>query len=392
MALVEGRSAPRKESRVILRLAARNLLHEPSRSAVALSGVAFAVLLVTLQAGILVGSAENASTVVDHSRADLWIASPEVRNFDFGRPIPEARWLQALGTPGVARAERMIVAYADWKDSRGRIEKILLVGIEPGAQLSGPWEMAGGDLGGLRLEGGVVIDERERTRFGDRGPLALGDRGEINERAARVVGFSRGVGSMTTIPYVFASLRTATEFSSLYAPGDVSYVLVRGEPGVDRRALADRLGELPDVEVLPAEAFSRRSRGYWVFGTGLGIGWCMTAILGLGVGTVVLSQTIYTLTFEKRSEFATLKSIGWSARALGGVVLAQAGILGAIGYALGVGASRVVLEWIPPAVSIRLSTGLAAAVLALTGLVALASAANSVWRLARLEPAEVFHS
>ena len=96
---------------MIVRIGIKNLFHDPVRAATALAGVAFAVLLGVLQIGILEGASRNASGVIDHAGADVWVLSPNTRKFDFGLSIPERRFYQVLATPGVERAERVAVAW-----------------------------------------------------------------------------------------------------------------------------------------------------------------------------------------------------------------------------------------------------------------------------------------
>ena len=54
-------------------LAWRNLSHDRARFIVTLIGVGFAVLLMGVELGLLVGFARTTSGLVDHSRAALWI-------------------------------------------------------------------------------------------------------------------------------------------------------------------------------------------------------------------------------------------------------------------------------------------------------------------------------
>lgn len=376
---------------MIVRFGWKNLLHDPVRAGTAVAGVLVAVLLLVLQIGLLDGSSRTASGIIDHADADLWVTAPNTCTFDFGDTVLERRFTQVLCTPGVARAERMVLAFGKWKSADGRQQNVLLIGLEPDAHLAGPWELAAGARAAWRLDEGVVIDEQERHRFGVSGrPLALGDRTEINGRRAEVVGFSRGVGSFTTVPFVFTSLRTAWAISD-FGENYVTYVLVRAARGVDPAALARRLRALPGVDVLTRETFTARTRDYWIFGTGLGLGLVLTAVLALVVGGVIVGQTIYTMTEEKRREYGTLKALGYGAADLMGAVLVQAGALGAAGYVLGLAISATFVRCVPlRGVAIRFSPELALGVLALTGLLTLIASISSIARLARMEPAAVF--
>ncbi len=378
---------------MIATLGWKNLVHDRVRAATAVAGVVVAVMLLTLQIGLLDGSSRNASGPIDHSPADLWVVAPNTGTFDFGESILERRLYQVLRTPGVARAERMVLAFGKWRSGDGRQQNVLAIGLEPDARLSGPWGMAAGDARPYRRDDAVVIDEQEKVRFGSAGrPLALGERIEINAVMAEVVGFSRGVGTFTTIPFVFTGLRTAWRISE-FGPNYVNYVLVRAAVGVAPEELAEQLRRIPDVQVLTRAEFSASTRRYWIFGTGLGLGIVVTAVLALVVGIVIVGQTIYTMTEEKRREYGTLRALGYGTRDLVQAVLVQAGALGASGYAIGLAISVLLVRSVTlRGVAIHLSVELALAVLGLTALLASAASLSAIARLARMEPAEVFRT
>ena len=54
-------------------LARKILLHDRTRFAVTVMGVAFAVALVFVQVWLFEGLLSNASVTIEHSAADLWI-------------------------------------------------------------------------------------------------------------------------------------------------------------------------------------------------------------------------------------------------------------------------------------------------------------------------------
>jgi ABC-type antimicrobial peptide transport system permease subunit len=56
-------------------LARRNLFHDKIWLAVTLTGIVFAVVLITVQLGLFTGFATTTSNIIDHSGADLWIAA-----------------------------------------------------------------------------------------------------------------------------------------------------------------------------------------------------------------------------------------------------------------------------------------------------------------------------
>jgi putative ABC transport system permease protein len=55
------------------------------------------------------------------------------------------------------------------------------------------------------------------------------------------------------------------------------------------------------------------------------------------VGTVVAGQTFYLFTLENLKQFGALKAMGTTNRRLMGMILLQALVVGAVGYAIGMG-------------------------------------------------------
>jgi putative ABC transport system permease protein len=105
------------------------------------------------------------------------------------------------------------------------------------------------------------------------------------------------------------------------------------------RALRDTLRTaLPETDVWTSESFSWQTRGYWLFTTGAGAALLIAALLGLVVGLVIVSQTLYSATVERMSEYATLRALGASNRYLKAIILRQSLISGTIGYAIGTSA------------------------------------------------------
>nr|HPZ99246.1 ABC transporter permease [Phycisphaerae bacterium] len=150
-------------------IARRNLFQDKVKLGMALVGIVFSVGLVTLQFGLLLGTMYNASGIVDHAGCDVWVMQKSTRNLDLCDVMNERRYYQVAATPGVAWAERLIVQFTMWKLPDGRQENTSIVGLEPYSRLQLPWEMAEGRREDIWRCGGVIIDERERVRFGQPG-------------------------------------------------------------------------------------------------------------------------------------------------------------------------------------------------------------------------------
>jgi putative ABC transport system permease protein len=343
-----------RRSSIAFRLALRNLARDRVRMAITVVGVAFSVVLMALQLALLIGFALTSSSMIDRAPADFWIMPRGTQNVDqTGTMAGDVRY-QTLALPGVASATKMLVRFIPWKRPDGGIEAIILVGVDVD-QLSGlPWSMESGSPASLKFPDAVIIDRLYAKKLGIANP---NETVEINGHRARVVGFTAGIRAFTQAPYVFASYKTAETIGTV--PQDrTSYVLVTAREGADRAQLGKELAaRFPEYDVLSASRFAWQTRIYWLLTTGAGAALLIAAFLGLVVGIVIVTQTLYAATVERLKEYATLRAMGAGNVYLRGVVLRQALLSAAIGYGLGMavaeatiilgrnGAAAFVLPW-----------------------------------------------
>ncbi len=368
-------------------LARKLLLHDRIKFLVASAGVSVSVLMVLLQVGLYLGFMQNASNLIDHSAADFWVTGEGNENFDFAAPMPEDAYYRVASTPGVARAERMLLAFGQWRLSNGGTQGVEVVGLERDARLLRPWQVVGGDARRIAETDGIVVDRSEFPKLGAQG---IGDTNEIFGVRSEIVAVTEGIRSFTTSPFVFANLETAHAYVRF--PADrISYVLVEAAPGADRDALLERLNGLSHLEAYPTAAFSERTRGYWSERTGVGAGFFTTAVMAVLVGFVVVGQILYTGTLAHLREYGTLKAMGATNAGIVGVVLLQALLSGAIGYVVGGGLSFLARGAVAAAnLNLVLSTPLLVGTAILTVLMCSFAAILSIVKVVRLDPASVF--
>lgn len=377
----------------MLRLARKNLLHDKLKLATAVAGVVFATVLMNLQVGMLSGFADTITAIVRESPGDLWIMQEGTKNYEMVMGLPEQRHFQALSTEGVAWSSRMIVDWTAWKTPAGQFEQVICVGVDPERPVGLPWRMQEGSVEGLWTEGGVVLDALERKRLGGGTPVQLGQEVEIRGHRAKVVGFSQGVRSFTTTPFVFTSLTHARDYAhGLDTRTQVKYVIVGVAPGHDVEAVRARLlARLPEVEVLTKWELMRRSVIYWLLGTGAGVMSILAAVLGLLVGGAIVGQAIYSQTMEKFREYGTFKALGGTNGELAGVILAQSLMTSLLGYVIGVLIAAVAAHFANQGqLLILMPPGLIVVLGVVTVLMCAAATFGSVLRVVRLEPAIVF--
>lgn len=373
---------------MIFTIAKQNLLHDKIRLVVTLTGIVFAVALITIQLGIFIGFTQTISAVIDNSQADVWVTSPGVKNFDIALPLTREKYYEVLSAPGVKRAAKFIIQFADWKKPDGGQESIELIGYETNKGMGGPWNIVGGAEGLLDLRNGVIADQLYMEKLGVE---KLGDKVEINNRQARVVGFTRGIRSFTTSPFVFASFQTAYTHTHLNQD-QFTYILAKGENDLPPTALKESIiRHTRDVDAYTTEEFSRKTQGYWMFNTGAGTSILMAAFLGLVVGTVVVAQTLYATTLEHIAEYATLKAMGAPNTYICGIIILQAILSAIFGYGFGICISYMVASLSQfAALAIIIPKTIAIGMFFLTVVMCVCSSLISIRKVMTLDPALVF--
>lgn len=375
----------------------RNLKRDRVRMVVAVLGVVFAVVLVTVEVGMLLGLVRNASLLIDRSNAELWVSTVDVKTFDFATPLSQRKKYLIQSIPGVERVEEYNVSYSVWKLPTGGNTNIQVVAFDPWSPLAAPIELVQGNLDDLHNQDAIVIDEEERAKLGN---PQLGDYVEVMQRRARIVGFTRGMRSFTTTPYVFTSLNRGDTYGWMSngptAQGGQSsiYFLVRVAQGHKIEDVQAAIqAAVPDVEAHTRDGFSWRTRRYWLLETGVGLGFLAAAFLGLLVGGVIVSQTLYAMTVERLPEFGVLKAMGATMRELAWIVLEQGLICGILGLVLGALISvGVGLAAGATGTTVLIPVPLLVGVACLTLVLCSGAALVSIARLRQLEPAMVFRT
>ena len=369
-------------------LAERNLFHDRVRLVVTLTGVVFAVVLIVVQLGLYVGFARTTTALVDQSRADLWVVAKNVPYIEQGIPFSERKLYTVRATPGVAEAQNYIVRFSRWKRADGQEEAIQIVGVNPESTMGQAWNVVAGSRENLRVDDSVIVD---RIYFPKLGVSELGESAEILGHRARVVGLTRGIRTFTTSPYVFTNYRDALDYANL-RDDQTMFILIKAQPGVNVEGLRRSLqARLEGVDVLTRQQFSDMTRHYWMFTTGAGMAVLMGAALGLLVGVVVVAQTIYSSTMDHLREFGTLKAIGATNSYIYKVIMKQAIIAAALGYALGIALSLLVVrESGKGGANIVVTWELGAGMLGVTVVMCIASALVSINKVTKIDPAMVF--
>jgi len=377
----------------MLWLAFKTLFQERGRLIITLIGIIFSAVLTLMEVGIYLGMMGNATGIVRHTDADIWIMSKNVPNFDFSQPFPAYRIDRVRALDQVLWAEKLQVQFAFLKLHDGRREQAQVVGFDPDTGIGGPWDMAVGRPALVKGGHYMIMDTSSRQRLGD---LQIGSLWELNlfkEQSFKLVGLSRGVVSFTTIPVVFTSYNEVERtLASTSFADTTSFIIVKlKDPGSIDAVVATLRKQLPDNDIYTRDGFIQRAVEYWTVQTGMGMAFFLTAILAVLIGGAIVGQTIYAGTMEHLRDYGTLKAMGARNRDINLVILSQAATSAVIGYALGVMITLIMRGAISGAgVPMQTPFSLFFVMFIVIVLTCLAAAYISVRKVKTLDPVMVF--
>jgi putative ABC transport system permease protein len=373
------------------------LWHRKVRFAVALAGIAFAVMLILMQLGFRSSLFESAVRYHKLLRYDLAIFARDSQYIVSPQEFSDRRLYQALAVDGVRAVSPVYIGRGPWKNPQTLENRIIyIVGIDPEDDVLPVPGVAEGRRQ-IRLQDVVLFDDASRSEYGPIGERFRAGEAittEVNDRRVRV----GGLFTLGTSFGIDASLLTSpSNFLRLFPNRprhQIDLGLVQLAEGVDPVVIRDRLRALlpEDVIVMTCDEFVARETAYWNAATPIGFVFTFGAIIGLVVGTVIVYQILFSDVSDHLAEYATLRAIGYSNGYISGVVVQQALILALLGYGLGTlaalrlyGVARAATK-----LPMELTSERAAVVLLTTIAMCTFSGLLALRRVRNLDPAEVF--
>lgn len=318
-------------------LAWLQLMHEPRRLIAAIAGITFAVVLMLVQLGFEQALFASVTLFYSHLNCELVMLSPLFQSMNAIADFSHRRILEARGFEGVESARALYLGPAKWVNPvNHQARYIFVIGMEPVPGIFDIPEL-NRQVSTLSQPGVALFDIRSRPEYGPIERL-LRENGqvitEVNGNWTRVAGgFPLGTSFVAD-----ATLVTSDENFKRLAPsrdfGSVDLGVIKLRPGADPIAVRDKMrAALPrDVRVITKAEMLEMERQYWAKNTPIGFVFRMGLGMGILVGMIVVYQILYSDVTDHLAEYATLKAMGYSDGALGGVVIREALMLSAFGF------------------------------------------------------------
>lgn len=401
-------------------LAWKNLVHNKVRTAVALAGVGFAVILIFMQMGFKGAVRKTATQIYDALEFDLMLRSPAYLHLTEPRIFPRERVFQAASLPEVAKARPFYLGLSEWQapqpaDARpdqwsGDWRGIITMGVDPTDPAFIPPELRAKSrrLTDPRF---VLIDSKSKPEFGPKNGVRFTEEdvgvktalGSARVQIVGVVELGTGLAANGACIANFDGFAKACPWQPL---DEANFGLVSLKPGVDPVAVKYRMQALlgapttspqpsstpADVEVLTRAEVNEREEYRWVVQTPLGRIFNFGVWVALFVGVAIVYQVLSSDIANMMGEYATLKAMGYPSRYLTSVVLQQSVLLALVGYVPSLIVSwalyRFVGSW--SGLPMIMTWQIAVLVLALAVLMCTLSGLAALRKLFNADPADLF--
>lgn len=360
-----------------MNLALRDVRRHLARFVGTAAGLGLLLSVVVAMQGIYAGMVDDATILTRAMHADLWLVQRDTRGpFAEGSRLDPSVEARAAAVPGV-RTARPYTYQLIQREHRGAVMRIALVGLgwpdDPGRSLP--------LVRGRRLQqphGEMIVD----ASLG----LGIGEKLMLAGEHYRVVGLTRNALTSGGDSVAFMTVSDA-ELVAFDQPPEAAVLerqrvverlrrtdLGRGQPALedlatDPRWRAPALASPPVAAVLveadphrlaevrevmrswgDVSVYSQSEEEALLLGgvvqrARMQIG-LFTAILTLTAAVIVM-MVMYNLTLEKTHDLAVLKLMGAPKPRLLGLVLQQAWLLGALGYAVAFALGELVFPMFP---------------------------------------------
>ena len=372
------------------------LTHKRGRFVAALSGVAFANVLVLVQLGIMNSMATATLKPYELFEADIMISAADANALAEGSNVARQWMLQAFADPDVVAGMGLFVGNAPW--DRGDTD---ITFTTFGIDLGQPGFVApaiAGDLALLQVQDVAIIDRLARGLPRDEAaairpqtPLSF----ETQGRTLTALDTFAGGGGFGGDGYMFVSDQTFLSLFPARSSAAPDHILLRLRPGADADATIARLQTLisaDDLRIRSYDAAAQEDLRYQQTQRPTGVIFGFGVLIGVLVGLVIVYQVLSADVADHLREYATFKAMGYGPRFFLGIVVEEALVLGLLGFLPGLAVGTAILTLMGAITTLPLSMTPAMALMVFIGTVVFSvlSGVIATRRLSAADPADLF--
>ena len=355
--------------------------------------IAFSSFLMSHQSSIFAGIMDRTTSQIKDVRdANIWVMDPYTQYFDEVKSLTDSDVYRVRGVSGVEWAVPLFVGKPRAKGPDGTFRVVILMGMDDTTLVGAPRDLVLGSIANLREPDSIIVDRGGYQFFFPGQPLALGRTLEMNDHRVKIAGICNSSAPFTNFPVFYTRYSQAITYVGRER-NQMSFVLAKAAPGVTDAEACRRIASATGLRAETSNDFGWRTVMYYVRHTGIPLNFGITIAIALIVGTVVAGQTFYIFTIENLKQFGALKAIGVTNLRIVGMILLQALLVAAIGFALGISGTAAFFEAFKNNLDLRglhLYWQIAVGTGGVVMLIIILASLLSVRRVLVLEPAVVF--
>jgi putative ABC transport system permease protein len=373
------------------------LTHSKGRFIAAVSGVAFANLLVFMQLGIM--GALNTSTIAPYAmlNADIIVSSDAGNTLTDSDNIAQVWMFRALAVSGVADATPIYIGNLPFTLSDGTSLSLLVFGLDA-MKTTFVVPSIAQSMGQLTIENTVLLDQDTRgiptsvvegIVNGEAFPF------EANGRTLMAVATMEVGGGFLADGMLVTSDQSFLRFFPNRSSGAPDHILIHVAEGVSPGTVAQRLRAVLPLESVKVQTTHEAAQADLAFmsterPTGIIFGFGV--FMGILVGLVIVYQVLSTDVADHLGEYATFKAMGYGQSFFLGIVFEEAIVLAVFGFipglivSMGLYAALVAVTGLP----VEMEAGRAILVFFGTLAACTISGAIATRQLANADPADLF--
>ena len=383
-------------------LALKMLFGDTAKYLMLVAGLFFATFLIVQQASVFCGLILWTTSTLKNVGAPIFVVEERVEQINEINPLRDTDVSRVRSVTAVRWAMPLYSGIQRVRLASGSFKTVQLLGIDAASLAGAPVRMVAGRLEDLRLPNTVVIDELAVTRLSEnkQHPIQVGDRFEINDIEARVVGICQAMRSFTGGPYLWTTYERALQ----YTPASrkmLSAVIAAPIAGLTPDAAAAAITRETGLKAYVNRDFGANPNDFntstiwwYVKNTGIPISFGTTVVIGFIVGIAIACQTFYAFVLDNLKHLGALKAMGMTNLRLSIMLLIQSATVGLIGFGIGLLATSAFARWAienqqPP---FFMPWQIPVVAFAVIQLICMVAALLGIVRLSLYEPAMVFRA
>ena len=373
------------------------LKHDKMRLLTALSGIAFADILIFMQLGFKDALYTTNTQYPRQIQGDLVVVSSRATNFNKLYTFPRRRLYQAMDIPGVKSAEAVYVGSLDWRNPQTREKtSMMVIGFDPERPVFDLPEV-NSQLDQVKIPNTVLFDKASRGEYQE--VIAQIEQGktlttEIDRNTVTITGLFQVGASFQDDGALITSAQNFLRLFPRREAGTVSLGVINLKEGFNLEDVRTYLNTyLPeDIRAFTHQEYVDFELNYIQTRSPVGFVFGLGTTVGFIVGMVIVYQVLSTDVNDHMAEYATFKAMGYRNFYLLGVVFEEAIILAFIGFvpSVAIASGLYRLTAMATALPLVLPGSRAIVVLILTLIMCTMSGAIATRQLHSADPADIF--